>query len=325
MKQIAANVYCEDRYSLPPRYLGCNVSFVITGDGVVLIDTPYMPTEAVRWRDEIAKIGEVRYIINTDHHTDHNAGNSFIKGVVVSHESVRDLFMSPLDIPSNVALTGGQIRPGQRTVGDLRRKVAEMDPEGLSLMADYEPRPPTLTFSERMALHVGGFTFQLMHLPGHTKSHIGVYLQEAKVFFSGDNFTNLTQPSMAESWPLDWVESLKRIESMDIDVVVPGHGEVCTDKGQIREFRLFIEECVQIVRQAIRKGMSKEETVSTLSFEGLYPRIPGGRAVHPGAETQRKNVARLYEMLVSMKFNRDQVTLSRPTGPEYQETPKATP
>jgi len=31
-----------------------------------MIDTPQLPTDAIRWRDEIAKHGSVRYLINTD-------------------------------------------------------------------------------------------------------------------------------------------------------------------------------------------------------------------------------------------------------------------
>jgi hypothetical protein len=41
---------------------------------------------------------------------------------------------------------------------------------------------------------------------------------------------------------------------MDIDVVVPGHGEVC-DTKMVRKFRLFIQECVNIVKEAIKRGI----------------------------------------------------------------------
>jgi cyclase len=44
---------------------------VATDDGVVMIDTPQVPTNAVKWRKIIAKFGKVKYIINNEPHGDH--------------------------------------------------------------------------------------------------------------------------------------------------------------------------------------------------------------------------------------------------------------
>ena len=65
----------------------------------------------------------------------------------------------------------------------------------------------------------------------------------------------------------------------------------------VREFRLFIQKCIDIIREAIKQGMSKEEAADKISFEELYPGKHGGSAVHPGPAMQRRNVLRLYEML----------------------------
>jgi cyclase len=89
---------------------------------------------------------------------------------------------------------------------------------------------------------------------------------------------------------------LKQIEAMEIDVVVPGHGEIC-DRKEIAKFRQFIEKCIEMTRTAIRKGQSKEWAVDTISFEELYPADRCRKAVHPGLGMQRRNVSRLYEML----------------------------
>ena len=275
MKQIAANIYVEDQYSRHPRFRGCNTSFVTTSEGVVMVDTPMRPTDAIKWRDTIAQKGKLRYTINTDHHPDHVTGNYFFPGTLVSHEMVRELLAAP---PSGM-------------VDDIRLRIKEMDPEGLHLLDEnYHLTAPTVTFTDRLNLYVGDYTFELIHLPGHTPAHIGVYIPQEKIFFAGDNFTNSVQPSFANCLPLEWVESLNRIEAMDIDVVVPGHDEVC-DKKKIQEFRLFIQNCIDMVRDAIEKGMSKEQAADTISFEGVYP------SVLTGPEAQRMNVLRLYEML----------------------------
>ncbi|MFC2001597.1 MBL fold metallo-hydrolase [Chloroflexota bacterium] len=296
MKQITDNVYAEDRFSVPPRYRGDNPGFVTTSEGIVMIDTPMMPTDALKWRDNIAKRGNVRYIINTHHHPDHITGNPFFPGTVVSHEGVREMFAAPATRVVTSHRLEEVLKSGQGILGFIRLLVKEHAPEGLPLLENYQFKAPTITFTERLNLYVGEHTFELMHLPGHTESHIGVYVPQEKVFFAGDNLCGGTQPSLAQSLPLDWVKSLKKIEAMDIDVVIPGHGEI-GGREIIREFRLFIQECIDIVREAIKQGLSKEQAADKISFEELYPRIHGGRAVHPGPEKQRRNVLRLYEML----------------------------
>lgn len=48
MEQVTPNVFTETQLR------GCNPSFVTTSDGVVVIDTPQLPTKAVAMR-ELAK------------------------------------------------------------------------------------------------------------------------------------------------------------------------------------------------------------------------------------------------------------------------------
>jgi cyclase len=274
---------------------------VTTSEGIILIDTPMVPTDAVRWRDEIAAKGEIKYIVNTHHHADHITGNYFFPGAVISHEGVKELFGG-----SALRAVGSdridRVNDSEGMAEYICWRVSEPFPESLPLLKSYQLKPPTITFSERLHLYSGEHSFEAMHLPGHTQAHIGVYIPKEKVFFAGDNFTNQTQPSLAHSLPREWVKSLRRIEAMDIDFVVPGHGEVC-GKRAVEEFRVFIQKCMAIVRKAIKCNMSKEEAVKKISFEHLYPPDRRGVAVHPGSRMQQRNVERFYEMLSKQRKN----------------------
>ncbi|MBI2831701.1 MAG: MBL fold metallo-hydrolase [Chloroflexi bacterium] len=298
MRQITSNVYVEDSFSTPPKLRRCTSGFVITSEGIVIIDSPYMPSDAVKLREDLSKIGEVRYLINTHHHIDHITGNYFLPGTIVSHVEAREMLTAPVPLVSIVAVElaeqATRINPRAGLVDCLRLRVSQLDPDGLQIPKDYQLRVPTITFSQRLTLYVGRHTFELLHLPGHTPGHIGVYIPEEKVFFAGDNFTTGVQPSLAHSSPLDWIESLKKIEAMDIDVLVPGHGVVCGKEG-IREFILFLEKVVEMVREAIRQGMSKEEAAAKLTFLGFYP------SLHPEPGTQRMSIIRIYEILTQNK------------------------
>jgi cyclase len=269
MQQITSNIYVET------KTVGADAGFVTTTEGIVMIDTLQRPSDALKWRDEIAKRGEVRYLVNTEHHTDHFAGNYFFSGTVVSHQKTREIIAQA---------------PLKRVI----ERMLEAAPDEQSLISKYQVRIPTVTFSERASLYVGRHTFDLIYLPGHTPGQTAVYVPEERVIFTGDNISHKVQVFLHESNPFQWLESLKKIEKMDIDIIVPGHGEVC-DKSYIRELSSFIQEWIDTVKRAITQGLSKEEAAKKISFLDRYPMDIGIEAMGP--TVQRWNVERLYDLL----------------------------
>ena len=274
MKAITENVYVETQWSSDTYPLaGSNSSFVTTSEGIVMIDAPLVPVNAIEWREVIAGKGKLVYLINNEHHIDHTLGDYFFQGTIISHEETRK---------SLVEASG--------KAEDYRGKIRERYPNSINLVKDYKVTPPTITFSGELNLYLGGHTFRLLHLPGHTLGQIGVYVPEERVVFTGDNFTNGLQPALAECYPLEWLDSLERILNLDVEFVVPGHGEV-GDKEAVRNFKGFLEHCVGTVREAIKSGMSRKEAINTIDFEDQV------KTLHPGREQQWRNVARIYEML----------------------------
>ena len=73
---------------------GCNFGFVTTSDGIVMIDSPHKPTDAMKLKAEIARHGQLRYIINTEPHGDHWTGNAFFQVPVIAHEGVRSRILN---------------------------------------------------------------------------------------------------------------------------------------------------------------------------------------------------------------------------------------
>src|SRR5207245_9762521 len=92
MEQVTANVFTATTLR------GCNPSFGVTSNGVVVIDTPQLPTKAVAMRKLAESFGPIRYLINTEHHVDHIFGNYYFKGAgtVVHHQGVDEMFMKVL-------------------------------------------------------------------------------------------------------------------------------------------------------------------------------------------------------------------------------------
>ncbi len=269
MQKISNNAYAETGFQ------GCNPGFVVTSEGVVMIDTPQMPADAIKWRDGISKHGPVRYLINTEPHGDHFTGNHFFEGTVVAHEGTREAILAA-------------------SVEQLKERFEQMAPDSLTLLEGYSYRPPTITLSERLTLYVGDHTFQLIHVPGHTPFQVAVFIPEERVVFTSDNVFYKVQAWLHQALPYEWLESLKRIGGLEADVLIPGHGEIC-DRSYIPEMRAFIQAWIDTVSEAIDKGMSLEEAQEKVSLLDRYPMESGSE---PMAEmVQRMNVARLYEVL----------------------------
>lgn len=80
MEQIDRNIFVET------ETLGSNNSMILTSEGILLIDSPHKPTDAIKWKREVESRGNVIYLVNTDHHIDHTMGNFFLGGKIISHK-----------------------------------------------------------------------------------------------------------------------------------------------------------------------------------------------------------------------------------------------
>ncbi|MBW2208276.1 MAG: MBL fold metallo-hydrolase [Deltaproteobacteria bacterium] len=283
MEKVTENVYAETKLR------GCNPGYVVTSDGVVVIDTPQLPTYAVKMREEVEKRGPIRYIINTEHHIDHIFGNYYFKGagVVISHADVYDNFM--------------KVTPELNPYDYAKEAIPTDDPEGEAIFPDEEtyfqdPNKPTITFEGDVTLRVGGHTFELISTPGHTDGQIAVYIPEERVVFPGDTIFHGCQTWHMESDLYAWIDSLDFLKALDVDHIVPGHGPVCTKK-EIEVQKAFIYEWIAAVSVGIAKGWSKEECVEKISFLDRFPVDIGQEYMADFVNTN--NVATLYDKLTS--------------------------
>ena len=273
MEKISKNVYAETRFE------GSNNSFVVTRDGVVMVDTPQVPTNAVKWREIIAQYGQVKYIINNEPHGDHVTGNYFFQGTVIAHEGTRQsiLKMSPEEIKERYK----------------QSSLAEY-----TLLKDFYYRPPMITLTGDLTVYLGDHTFKIMHLPGHTPYQLAVYVPEEKVIFTADNITYKVPVYLQHAEPFEWIESLKKLAKLDADVIVPGHGEICTP-AYIPEMIDRVREWIDAVDVLVKKGMTLEETENNFTFRDRYPMQPGREDRAP--MLRKANITRLYEVLKNRK------------------------
>jgi cyclase len=270
MQKITDNVYAG------MNFRGCNSSFVVTTDGVVMIDTPMVPAEAKKWRQEVQQYGELRYVINGEPHNDHVAGNCWMGATLVAHEGTREAIKRN----SKEALEG---------------QMKWMAPDALPLDKDFRYRLPDITFSQEMKLYLGKHTFHLILMPGHTRSETAVYVKEERVVFTSDNVV-MGMPIMVDAVPEEWLKSLKKLQGLDIDKVIPGHGPV-GDKAQIQVMYDNVKYCMDEVKAAIAKGWSLKEIQEKVTFANRFPPMGPPGAGDVMAPIRHESIAHLYEVL----------------------------
>jgi len=271
VQQLSANMFVENGLR------GCNHGWVTTSEGIVLIDTPNKPSDAVKLRAYFEQLGQpVRYILNTEPHGDHWTGNAYFDAPVVAHVGVRTRILAT-NIDQHIAWAGA------------------MGPDEPKYLEGYKPNAPVITFDNEMKLHVGNHTFHLIHMPGHTPYQAAVIVEEEGVTFTSDNIFCKVQTWIQEGQPDDWLKSLESLRALREDTFVPGHGPVC-DKGYLNEQGGFIQEWLDYVRGAIGRGMSKEECVASLTaLTDRYPMDVEQDGMAP--RVMQLNVANLYDYL----------------------------
>lgn len=275
MEQIAHNVFVET------ENLGSNNTMIVTSRGIVLVDSPYKPTDAVKWQKEVDAKGEVLYLINTDHHPDHTSGNFFLKGEVIAHEGTRkQLMMNP---------------PNKELLGFF-------DPQGIPLLNEFSWRLPTITLNDRMTIHLDEVTLEIFHLKGHTSNNIMVYIPEQKILITGDNVNNGGLPSFEDQCIVEQRKTFEIIKGMDIELIVPGHGDV-GGKEIVEAYSQLNEEVIAQVDQMIKKGVPKDEIVNTVRYEDKFHVSTDRYQGYPDdliEQFQINSITSIYDQLIAM-------------------------
>jgi cyclase len=290
MEQVTGNVFTNTRLR------GCNPNFVTTSDGVVVIDTPQLPTKAVAMRHLAETHGPIRYLINTEHHVDHIFGNYFFKGAgtVVNHRALWERFMVVFPDLDPFAYAYESI-PGDNPKGtDLD------DPGAVDLWPDRDeyyadPNKGRIVFTGDLTLHVGDHTFNLLHTPGHTPGQLAVHVPEEGVVFTGDTIFSGCQTWLMTSDVAQWLDALERIRALDFERIVPGHGPV-VGKDYLDVQRSVLMEWKTAVASAIARGWTREETMERVHFRDRFGPVDIGQG-YMMDHIQTLNAASLYDKL----------------------------
>ena len=230
-----------------------NNAFLITDDGVLVIDARQHPRRAEELLATIRKHTDkpIKWLINTHAHGDHYFGNLVFKregATIISH--VDTAGMMKLHLPIEM----------KRRMGYFKQR--NYDPGEVKLVM------PDVTFDSRMTLVLGGRTVELIYMgPGQNPGDTLVYFPKERVIFTGGPFSKNSWPNPSFTPSMSsWVLMLRKIAAMDVDKFLGGHGDIGNKDDVLHEAQM-LSDFDAGMRDAVKKGMSKDEIIKNVKFE----------------------------------------------------------
>ena len=198
--------------------------FLVTPAGIIATDP--IDADAARWlKAELAKrfAKPVKYLIYSHDHSDHISGGEVFAdtAVVIAHENAKAVIL-------------GERRP---------------------------TAVPDLTFSDRLTVELGGKKVELLYLgKNHSDNSIVMRFPDERTLFAVDFIRVKSLPfrDFPDAYIDEWIESLKKAEVLDFEILAPGHGELGR-KDDVRALRAYLEELREQVLGHLRDGKSVDE------------------------------------------------------------------
>lgn len=248
--EVADEVYAATGYA------SNNMGFIVTTEGVVVIDTGMTPELGQAFLDDIRRYTEqpVRYVIFTHYHYDHVDGASSFQGEGVE-------FIAQQELVWNLKNLKGLEHINQMVLGEVREAPTVY---------------PDITYDEKYTLELGGRKINLYHAMGETSDATLVHLPAESVMFIGDlNNANLGSPVMPEGYADGFIDAVELIEALNPGVIVPGHGRIeDTTLQSLQAMSTVTAWLMAAVRESVAAGRNLEQTMAAITMPPQFAGNP---------------------------------------------------
>jgi glyoxylase-like metal-dependent hydrolase (beta-lactamase superfamily II) len=251
-----------------------NAGFIVTSDGVVVVDALASPREGRALLRAIRAVTAqpIRWLVLTHHHPDHTFGAVVFRQAgarVIAHPDARTL--------------ASEAGP-DALVADWVRVVGLDAMRGFQF-ADSADRP----VSASDTLTLGGRTIVITHPgAGHTPGDLMVWLPKERVLFAGDLLVEDGVTMVVDGSAAALRRCLDAIDGLDPGVVVPGHGAMPRRPAAlVNRTRTYITGLEREMRAAVEHGVPMQRALATL------PPPDPDRPVSLNSR-RRRNAARVY-------------------------------
>jgi cyclase len=229
-----------------------NAVVLTTGDGVLVIDTRQHPRDGQDLLDRIGKVTDkpIKWVINSHFHGDHHFGNAPFKAAGATFIAQKE-----------TARIMEKVQPKEMARRGNFFKSRGFDPNEVKLIL------PDVTFDSEMTIRLGGREIRLVYLgPGQQAGDTFVFFPHARAVFTTGMFGPRSMPNMAFTPSVEnWIKLLDELAAMDVDKILPAHGDVSTSKD-VKQLAAMLADEYATVKDAIAKGMSLDDALRTLKL-----------------------------------------------------------
>lgn len=139
-------------------------------------------------------------------------------------------------------------------------------PEGPSQDRNFAPDE---IWQENSRLDTDEFSIRAVHTPGHASNHLCFLHEQEKTLFTGDHIMQGSTVVIAppDGNMSDYLRSLEKLKTLDVDRLAPGHGDIIPTPLQI------IEGLIQHRLMRERKALHKLQALGPCNLETLTPAV----------------------------------------------------
>jgi len=246
LKELGPGVYAA--IDGPEHKSGSNAGFVIGDDGVLVVDSFFVPEAARALVAEIHRLtpNPIRYVVNTHYHADHTGGDQVLRdagAIIIAHRNVRGWVRV-----NNINLFGDRITP------ELKARI-----EALPL--------PDLTTDKDLTVWLGARKVVVRTVRGHTGGDLTIFVPDAEVLFCGDLLWRKVPPNLIDGSVKEWAAAdadFTRIPDAAHIRYVPGHGDVA-DLHDVEDFRAYLLDLQQLVSEGRKAGLKDDALVQNVT------------------------------------------------------------
>ena len=268
IEQLAPNLWVQQS-----AWFDVNAGIFVSHDQALLIDPGMSPAEIASLQNFVREKGwEIAGIYLTHWHWDHILGPERIPDVPVYGPPFYDEAFATKN------------RDGTLTALANWEKDA-----GIARTTPFIIPKPDRILANNDLLQIGDAKLQVIHVPGHCRGQAALFEQSSGLLWSADNLIDFELPFVAHSCEA-YIQTLEHLKTLDIRHLVPGHATATQAGTEIdRRFARalsYLQKLETLVRQALAKGLSPEETIA----QGLQMPIRNPDALGP----HRRNIGQVY-------------------------------
>jgi glyoxylase-like metal-dependent hydrolase (beta-lactamase superfamily II) len=276
--EVIPGVFSAIGATAPPTYENAghnnNLSFIITGDGVVVINggASYQLAEALHQEIRAVTDQPVKLVFNENGQGHAMLGNSYWadQGVeIVAH----------VDASADFEEHGGQ------SLRATKAQVKEHSDKTRVVL-------PTVTFEDAYVVEMGGMQIQARYLgPSHSPGDIVVWLPRQSLVIAGDMaFHERMLPIFEHTMTAEWIETWDtEFEALNATYVIPGHGHP-TNMDQVRR---YTRDYLLYLREKIGAHLEEGGDLAEAYYVDQSPYAH----LDTFEELATKNAGRVYEQM----------------------------